>query len=84
LNKELHGIALNMAEEKNLAEQWLVNFLNERKNNILESFGLTRVKYHRMNNKGPLIRWVCHKCWNDGFQKKMLEDFPVVTSYSII
>ncbi len=65
------GIALNMAKEKNSAKQWLVNFLNERKNNILESFGLTRVKYHRMNNKGPLIQWVCHKCRNDNFQKKM-------------
>jgi hypothetical protein len=69
------GTTLNMADEKNSAEQWLVDFLKERKNSILESFGLIRVKYHRMNNKGPLIRWVCHKCRNDNFQK--LEDCPV-------
>jgi hypothetical protein len=49
------GIALNMAKEKNSGQQWLVNFLKERKNSISESFGLTRVKYYRMNNKGPLI-----------------------------
>jgi hypothetical protein len=71
------GTSLNMVEEKNAAEQWLINFLKERKKNISESFGLTRVKYHRMNNKGPLIRWVCHKCRNDGVQKQMLEDCPV-------
>ncbi len=68
--------AVNMADEKNSAEQWLVNFLKERKNNILESFDLTRVKYHRMNGKGLLIRWVCHKCKNYGFEKQMLEDCP--------
>jgi hypothetical protein len=71
------GIALNMAEEKNSTEQWLVNFLKEKKKNISESFCLARVKYHRMNNKGPLIRWVCRECRNDGFQKQMLEDFPM-------
>ncbi len=71
------GIARNMADEKKSAEQWLVDFLKERKKSISESFGLTRVKYHRMNNKGPLIRWVCHKCRNEGFQKQMLEDCPV-------
>ncbi|KAH8934778.1 hypothetical protein BDL97_18G102300 [Sphagnum fallax] len=49
------GIALNKAQEKNSAEQWLVHFLKERKKSILESFGLTRVKYHKKNNKGPLI-----------------------------
>jgi len=69
--------ALDMAKDKKSAEQWLVDFLKERKNNIFESFGLTRVKYHTMNNKGPLIRWICHKCKNDGFQRNMLEDFPV-------
>jgi hypothetical protein len=71
------GTTLNMADEKNSAEQWLVDFLKERKNSISESFGLIRVKYYRMNNKGPVIRWVCHKCRNDGFQKQMLEDCPV-------
>ncbi|CAK9211849.1 unnamed protein product [Sphagnum troendelagicum] len=71
------GTALNKAQEKNSAEQWLVHFLKERKRSILESFGLTRVKYHKKNNKGPLIRWVCHKCRDDGFRKQMLEDFPV-------
>jgi hypothetical protein len=71
------GTALNMAEEKNSAEQWLVDFLKERKKSISESFGLARVKYHRTNNKGPLIRWVCHECRNDGLQRQMLEDFPV-------
>ncbi|KAH8934790.1 hypothetical protein BDL97_18G102800 [Sphagnum fallax] len=71
------GTALNKAQEKNSAEQWLVHFLKERKKSISESFGLTRVKYHKKNNKGPLIRWVCHKCRDDGFRKKMLEDFPV-------
>jgi hypothetical protein len=71
------GIARSMADEKKSAEQWLVDFLKERKKSISESFGLTRVKYHRMTNKGPLIRWVCHKCRNDGFQKQMLEDCPV-------
>jgi hypothetical protein len=69
--------ALDMAKDKKSAEQWLVDFLKERKNNIFESFGLTRVKYHTMNNKGPLIRWICHKCKNDGFQRNMLEDFPM-------
>jgi hypothetical protein len=69
------GTTLTMADEKNSAEQWLVDFLKERKNSISESFGLIRVKYHRMNNKGPLIRWVCHKCRNDNFQK--LEACPV-------
>jgi len=63
--------------EKKSAKQWLVDFLKERKKSISESFGLTRVKYHRMNNKGPLIRWVCPKCRNDGVQKQMLEDCPV-------
>ncbi|CAM6062080.1 unnamed protein product [Sphagnum tenellum] len=71
------GTALNKAQEKNSAEQWLVHFLKERKRSISESFGLTRVKYHKKNNKGPLIRWVCHKCRDDGFRKQMLEDFPV-------
>jgi len=71
------GIARNMADEKKSAEQWLVDFLKERKKSISESFGLTRVKYHRMNNKGSLIRWVCHNCRNDGVQKQMLEDCPV-------
>jgi hypothetical protein len=71
------GIALNKAQEKNSAEQWLVDFLKERKKSILESFGLTRVKYHKKNNKGHVIRWVCHKCRDDGFQKQMLEDFPM-------
>jgi hypothetical protein len=71
------GIARNMADEKKSAEQWLFDFLKERKKSISESFGLTRVKYHRMNNKGSLIRWVCHNCRNDGFQKQMLEDCPV-------
>jgi len=68
---------VNMADEKNSAEQWLVNFLNERKKKILESFDLTRVKYHRMNGKGPLIRWVCRECRNYGFEKHMLVDCPV-------
>jgi hypothetical protein len=63
------GTALNMADEKKSAEQWLVDFLKKRKNNISESFGLTRVKYHRMNNKGPFIRWVCQKYKNNGFQR---------------
>jgi len=76
-NLNEQGTTLNMVEEKNAAEQWLVDFLKERKKSISESFGLVRVKYHRTNNKGPLIRWVCHDCRNDGFQKKMLEDFPV-------
>jgi len=77
-NKTLieQGTVVNMADEKNSAEQWLVNFLKERKNNILESFDLTRVKYHKMNGKGPFIRWVCHKCKNYGFKKQMLEDCP--------
>jgi hypothetical protein len=68
---------VNMADEKNSAEQWLVNFLKERNNNILESFDLTRVKYRRMNGKGPLIRWVCQKCRNYGVENQMLEDCPV-------
>jgi len=71
------GATLDMVDEKCFAEQWLVDFLKERKESISKSFGLTRVKYHRMNNKGPLIRWVCDKCKDDGFQKQMLEDFPV-------
>ncbi len=71
------GTALNKAQEKNSAEQWLVDFLKERKKSISESFGLTRVKYYKKNNRGPLIRWVCHKCRDDGFRKQMLEDFPV-------
>ncbi len=70
------GTTLDMADEKFFAEQWLVDFLKERKKSISKSFGLTRVKYHRMNNKGPLIRWVCDKCKDDGLQKQMLEDFP--------
>ncbi len=71
------GTALNKAQEKNSAEQWLVHFLKEKKKSISESFGLTRVKYHKKNNQGPLIRWVCQKCRDDGFRKQMLEDFPV-------
>ncbi len=78
-NKTLikQGTALNMADEKNSVKQWLVDFLKERRNSISESFGLTRVKYHRMNNKGPFIQWVCQECKNNSFQKQMLEDFPV-------
>ncbi|CAK9869218.1 unnamed protein product [Sphagnum jensenii] len=53
------GTALNKAQEKNSVEQWLVHFLKEKKKSISESFGLTRVKYHKKNNQGPLIRWVC-------------------------
>jgi hypothetical protein len=77
-NKTLieQGTAMNMVNEKKSAEQWLVNFLKEKKSNILESFDLTRVKYHKMNGKGPFIRWVCHKCKNYGFEKQMLEDCP--------
>jgi hypothetical protein len=70
-------IAKDMADEKKLAEQWLVDFLKEMKKSISKSFGLTKIKYHRMNNKGPFIRWVCHKCRNDSFQKQMLEDCPL-------
>jgi hypothetical protein len=71
------GTTLNKAQEKTSAEQWLVDFLKERKKSISKSFGLTRVKYHEKNNKGPLVRWVCHKCRDDGFRKQMLEDFPM-------
>jgi len=49
------GTTLNMADEKNATKQWLIDFLKERKKNILQSFDLARVKYYRMNNKGPLI-----------------------------
>jgi len=49
------GTTLNMADEKNATKQWLIDFLKERKKNILQSFDLTRIKYYRMNNKGPLI-----------------------------
>jgi len=48
-------VALNMAKDKTLPEQWLLDFLKEK--DIYKSFGLTRVQYSRkkFNNHGPLI-----------------------------
>jgi hypothetical protein len=65
-----------LKEEKHGAEQWLVDFL--KKQNISNSFGLSRVHYHKMKygNQGPLIRWICDRHKEVGLKKGILEALP--------
>jgi hypothetical protein len=66
-----------LREEKHGAEQWLVDFL--KKQNILKSFRLSRVHYHRIKygNQGRLIRWICDRHKEEGLKKGILEVLPI-------
>jgi hypothetical protein len=86
-NDPLQGPKTNMKEEevalreeKHGAEQWLVDFL--KKQNISESFGLSRVHYHKTKygNQGPLIRWICNRHKEEGLKKKILKPLPITFS----
>jgi hypothetical protein len=83
-NDPLQGQKTNMMkkevalrEEKHGAEQWLVDFL--KKQHISNSFGLSRVHYHKMKygNQGPFIRWICDKHKEEGLKKGILQAVPI-------
>ncbi|KAJ7520244.1 hypothetical protein O6H91_20G074200 [Diphasiastrum complanatum] len=69
-------VPTNMIEEarhneRNVAEQWLVNFLKGQ--NIWNSFSLTRVCY----TKAGSVRWVCKDHREMGKCNGIMEDLPV-------
>ncbi|CAM6015569.1 unnamed protein product [Sphagnum balticum] len=66
-----------LVEQHKVATQWLVDFLKGK--NISKLFGLSRVKYLKMDSShGDLstIRWVCSRHKNEGLNNGTLEDCP--------
>jgi len=66
-----------LVEEHKVAMQWLVDFL--RGKDIFKLFGLSRVKYLKMDSShGNLstIRWVCLHHRKEGLENGTLEEFP--------
>jgi hypothetical protein len=79
-NSISHLLTANDAliEKHKVATQWLVDFL--RGKNISKLFGLSRVKYLKIDNShGDLstIRWVCSRHKNEGLNNGTLEDCPI-------
>ncbi|CAM6015575.1 unnamed protein product [Sphagnum balticum] len=66
-----------LVEDHKVATQWLVDFL--RGKNIFNLFGLSRVRYLKMDNSHgdfSTIRWVCLHHRKEGLENGTLEDFP--------
>ncbi len=66
-----------LVEEHKVATQWLVDFL--RGKDILKLFGLSRVRYLKMDSShGDLstIRWVCSHHRKKGLKNGTLKDCP--------
>jgi hypothetical protein len=57
--------------ERASAEQWLVNFLEDK--DILNKFGLQRVIYKSTAELG----WICRKHFDQGMRVGELDAFPV-------
>jgi len=66
-----------LVEDHKVATQWLVDFLKGK--NILKLFGLSRVRYLKMDSRhgdfSP-IRWVCLHHRKEGLKNGTLEDCP--------
>jgi hypothetical protein len=65
-------------EEQKVATQWLVDFL--RGKNIFKLFGLSRVRYLKMDSSHgdfSAIRWVCLRHKKEGLENGTLEEWPV-------
>jgi hypothetical protein len=66
-----------LVEEHKVATQWLVDFL--RGKNIFKLFGLSRVRYLKMDSSHgdfSTIRWVCLHHRQQGLKESTLEDCP--------
>jgi hypothetical protein len=66
-----------LVEDHKVATQWLVDFL--RGKNIFKLFGLSRVRYLKMDGSHrefSTIRWVCLYHRKKGLKNGTLEDFP--------
>ncbi len=64
-------------EEQKVATQWLVDFL--RGKNIFKLFGLSRVRYVKMDSSHgdfSTIRWVCLHHKKEGLENGTLEEWP--------
>ncbi len=64
-----------LVEDHKVATQWLVDFL--RGKNIFKLFGLSRVRYLKMDSSHgdfPTIRWVCLHHRKEGLENGTLED----------
>jgi hypothetical protein len=67
-----------LVEEQKVATQWLVDFL--RGKNIFKLFGLSRVRYLKMDSSHgdfSTIRWVCLHHKKEGLENGTLEEWPV-------
>ncbi len=67
-----------LVEDRKVATQLLMDFLKGK--NIFKLFGLSRVKYLKMDNgHGDLstIQWVCLHHRKEGLKNGTLEDCPV-------
>jgi hypothetical protein len=66
-----------LVERHKVATQWLVDFLKGK--NIFKLFGLSRVKYLKMDSSHvdfSTIRWVCSHHRKEGLENGTLEDCP--------
>jgi hypothetical protein len=66
-----------LVEEQKVATQWLVDFL--RGKNIFKLFGLSRVRYLKMDSSHrdfSTIRWVCLHHKKEGLENGTLEEWP--------
>jgi hypothetical protein len=66
-----------LVEDHKVATQWLVDFL--RGKNIFKLFGLSRVRYLKMDSSHgdfSTIRWVCLHHRKEGLENGTLEDCP--------